>query len=337
MQMTEKFEMKIHIPPRKSRLRGFTLVELLVVIAIIGILIALLLPAIQSAREAGRRANCASNLKNIGLALLNYEDVNGRFPYGVKSSAGRDHATGRAAWGWGSYILPFLEQEQLYNTMQVDTQELHDLMIDYEQFRQLPQTHLSIYRCPSDDGPELNHERSFTNNRYGDTPMATSNYVAVQGTRWANGDWDSDNSTWITERDDPWGTFWVDSKTRLSDIRDGTSNTFIVGERCWANNAAIWVGVRNYNGTGEWGLRQTQGIVNIKPNAPAPEGNRGFSSNHPKGTQFVFADGHVSFIPNTINFDTTGSNALPGKPNLANMGTYQRLARRNDGQTVGEY
>lgn len=323
--------------PIKPRRRGFTLVELLVVIAIIGILIALLLPAIQSAREAGRRAHCASNLKNIGLALLNYEDVNGRFPYGAKSSVGRDHAKGRAAWGWGTYILPFLEQEQLCNTMRVDSQELHDLMIDYEQFRSLPQTHLPIYRCPSDDGPELNHERSFTNDRYGDTPMATSNYIAVQGTRWANGDYDGETGTWITPRNDPWGIFWVDSKTKISDIKDGTSNTFLVGERCWANFAGIWVGVRNYNGTGEWGLRQALGISNIKPNAAGPEGNRGFSSNHPKGTQFVFADGHVALIPNTINFDNTGAGAEPGKPNLANMGTYQRLARRNDGQTVGEF
>lgn len=317
--------------------QGFTLVELLVVIAIIGILVALLLPAIQSARESGRRANCSSNLKQIGVALLLHEDVKGHFPTGAKPSNGRDHASGRAAWGWGSYILPYLEQEQLYEDMLVDTQELHDLMIDYEQFRALPQTPLSIYRCPSDDGPELNHERSFTNSRYGDTPLATSNYIAVQGTRWANGDYDSETDTWITQRGDPWGTFWVGSKTKLSDIKDGTSNTFIVGERCWENFAGIWVGVRNYNGTGEWGLRQALGISNVKPNAPNPEGNRGFSSNHPKGTLFVFADGHVSFIPDNINFDNTGAGAGVRNANLANMGTYQRLARRNDGQTVGDY
>ncbi len=327
----------VHDHSRSVGRRGFTLVELLVVIAIIGILIALLLPAIQAAREAGRRAACASNLKQIGAALLLHEDTLGRLPTGAKPSAGRDHAAGRAAWGWGSYILPYIEQEQLYDTMLVETQELHDLMIDYAEFRTLPQTKLAVYRCLSDDSPDLNDERAFTNAAYGTTPVATSNYIAVQGTRWANGDWDPDLGEWITERADPWGTFWVGSKTKLADIKDGTSNTFLVGERCWENLAGIWVGVRNYNGTGEWGLRQTLGIVNVKPNAPKPEGNRGFSSNHPKGTQFVFADGHVDFIKNDIHFDNTNVNAAVGNQNLKNMGTYQRLGRRNDGQTVGEF
>ena len=110
--------------------RGFTLIELLVVIAIIGVLIALLLPAVQSAREAARRAQCVNNLKQIGLALHNYEEAIGTFPPGYVSSIDRtvldacdldqekqngvDLGTG---WAWGSMILPFLEQQPLYNSI----------------------------------------------------------------------------------------------------------------------------------------------------------------------------------------------------------------------------
>src|SRR5689334_2705372 len=95
------------------RLRAFTLVELLVVIAIIGILVALLLPAIQAAREAARRSKCQSNLHNLALACLNYESSKKRLPQGFV-------ATGPGAiesWGWGVYILPYLEEQAVYDQL----------------------------------------------------------------------------------------------------------------------------------------------------------------------------------------------------------------------------
>lgn len=90
--------------------KGFTLVELLVVIAIIGILIALLLPAVQAAREAARRSQCTNNLKQLGLAIHNFHDVNNVFPIGQPDDDNDNYA-------WGAYILPYVEQKQMYDTL----------------------------------------------------------------------------------------------------------------------------------------------------------------------------------------------------------------------------
>jgi prepilin-type N-terminal cleavage/methylation domain-containing protein len=142
--------------------RGFALIELLVVIAMISVLIALLLPAVQSAREAARRAECVNNLKQIGLALHNYEEAVGTFPPGYVSSInltvvdpcdfdqelqnGVDLGTG---WAWGSMILPYLEQQPLYNSINFN------LSVVYAANDTCSLTVLSGHLCPSDDGPAV--------------------------------------------------------------------------------------------------------------------------------------------------------------------------------------
>jgi prepilin-type N-terminal cleavage/methylation domain-containing protein len=121
---------------------GFTLVELLVVIAIIGILVALLLPAVQAAREAARRATCLNHLKQIGIGLHNFHDAHSSLPPGWISRAGNE-----AEWGWAAFILPFVEQEPLYSQLKVSDRRLWDVIKDPTD-RVLLQTHLKMQWLP---------------------------------------------------------------------------------------------------------------------------------------------------------------------------------------------
>ncbi|MBA4031216.1 MAG: prepilin-type cleavage/methylation domain-containing protein [Planctomyces sp.] len=319
---------------------GFTLIELLVVIAIIAILIALLLPAVQQAREAARRTQCRNNLKQIGLALHNYHDLHGTFPPGNVFSHRQpdpgysinlttaNRATG---YSWAALILPQIDQAPLHNQLNISGRGLVDLLLNAST-RSQAQAVIPGYRCPSDTAPDLNDQRAFTNPAYGDLSVASASYVGVHGTRWVLAD------DWVINRIDPFGTFWPGSKVRLTDYTDGSSNTFIVGERNWDNLSAIWIGVRNYTGNADVGLRQTQGLANWKLNLPNAAGQttagRGFHSAHTGGAHFLFGDGRVQFISDSIHFDNTL--AVPGNPQSM-RGTYQRLAIRNDGATLGEY
>ena len=150
--------------PNQSRaeIKGFTLIELLVVIAIIAVLIALLLPAVQAAREAARRAGCVNNLKQIGLALHNYEQANSIFPPGYVSSilmtvidaCNQDAEMGQSVdlgtgWAWGSLILPYMEQQPLYNSINFN------LSVAFHANDTCSLTALNVYLCPSDDGPSF--------------------------------------------------------------------------------------------------------------------------------------------------------------------------------------
>jgi len=126
---------------------GFTLVELLVVIAIIGVLVALLLPAVQSAREAARRMSCGNNFKQIGIALHNYHDAYQKLPPGwIMQATSPENSAG---WGWPTFILPYVEQQNLYDRLQVNQLALMDVMGNAA-LRPLAQTKLKSYRCPSD-------------------------------------------------------------------------------------------------------------------------------------------------------------------------------------------
>ncbi|MCC9605112.1 DUF1559 domain-containing protein [Blastopirellula sp. JC732] len=306
---------------------GFTLVELLVVIAIIGVLIALLLPAVQQAREAARRTQCKSNLKQLGLALHNYHDIHQSFPPGTLISTGDFTAANIAAWGWNAFLLPQLEQVNLYEQLTVSTRDLHAVMKDAGT-RPLSQTRLSVFRCPTDTATDTNDQRRFTNAVYGDIAAGTSNYVGVTGARWSMAE------QWKTNGRDPFGMLWPLSRTRFADVTDGTSNTFVIGEREWRDYAATWIGVRNYNGTGNWGLQQSLGLVDVKLNIGDVEGQRGFSSQHAGGAFFLFGDGRVSFIQEDIDFNSGGVNQA--SPPASQIGLFQRLGRRSDGHVVSE-
>jgi prepilin-type N-terminal cleavage/methylation domain-containing protein len=205
---------------------AFTLVELLVVIAIIGILVGLLLPAVQAAREAAaaRRMQCSNNLKQIGLAHHNYHDTFKTFPPGAING---NFGASRAIWAWSAQILPMIEQTNLFNALGVSGTEA---AISLTNNPALFQQTISFLRCPSDAGPQLN-EHSFNSVRDSGTGVVkviVSNYVANLGHRGirdgvANLS-GSDNNRFT-------GTHAHRSHINIRDITDGTTNTLLIGER----------------------------------------------------------------------------------------------------------
>ncbi len=347
----ENFAMIPHRRAPKGQLRpGFTLVELLVVIAIIGILVALLLPAVQAAREAARRMSCTNNLKQIGLGLHNFHDTYKAFPAGYGFNQASNGAAWRKAWGWGARILPFVEQQSLYEVLGVSQREF-DQALSGNTSSSWPavevaaiRTPLEVFMCPSDTAPsEINTSTDFCHSGGPDnTKPAISNYAGVYGYQYSN--W---NAPSLPVSPPMEGALVAQQGTRTADFTDGLSNTFMVGERGWQHGAAYWVGVGNVNSEERWSSPKAVGRVFVhKLNCPLTgRYYSAFSSYHPGGANFVFADGSVHFIADTIEFneglDNGGSAVYWGTPyssiNKATIGIYQRLGCRNDGQPVGSF
>ncbi|MDR1270846.1 MAG: DUF1559 domain-containing protein [Planctomycetaceae bacterium] len=163
------------MPPLHSSRGGFTLVELLVVIAIIGVLIALLLPAVQAAREAARRTQCSNHIKQITIAMHNYHDVHGNFPGGKVVKKGNENAPDAGYMAtWGIAILPFCEQSALYNNSYIATEATSSTSNNA-----LTQTFISIYNCPSDAGIKRLIRPSW--GETGNHDWATASYRGIAG------------------------------------------------------------------------------------------------------------------------------------------------------------
>jgi prepilin-type N-terminal cleavage/methylation domain-containing protein/prepilin-type processing-associated H-X9-DG protein len=314
----------------RSRRHAFTLIELLVVIAIIAILMGLLLPAVQKVREAAARIKCTNNLKQIGLGLHNYHDSVGSFPPGyvdgnTNPSSTPDNDVG-PGWGWASYLLPYLEQDNVYN--QINFSQPVGTGVN-AQISLLP---LKIFQCPSDSLQQAFpvYDSSFT------IPIATvahGNYVGCNG--WiecfngAGGNPGSAGNDGLAGGAGQAGVglFWRNSHSRIADVTDGLSNTIFVGERSSNHAPSTWTGAVARGRCPAWMATQppapyspppgpaydnadfgealvlAHGNATHLPSADFPifDPDVFYSKHTGPGANFLFGDGSVHFLTSGIN------------------------------------
>jgi prepilin-type N-terminal cleavage/methylation domain-containing protein len=328
--------------------RAFTLVELLVVIAIIGILVALLLPAIQAAREAARRSQCSNNLKQLGVALQNFHDTYKQFPIGQPDDD-------NDSFGWGAYVLPFVEQQALMDQL-VEGKAVFIMKSGrHDWFASIPgqpcgpgtsidtcgaatqnraagatygvnnltvsKNILKAFVCPSDILPEVDN-----------LGCGKSNYLACVGPAFANtacGGQKGNTQGGILTFDNDNDNSWINT---MASVTDGTSTTIILGEATTSQN--LTVGATNHqsfptwsggHGTclgtyiGGWGrFVDTNYYINRPIGTGNPsESDLSFCSKHPGGAQFVFADASTHFLSENIDIDI-----------------YRALGTRNGGESI---
>ncbi len=319
------------ISRRRHLSSAFTLIELLVVIAIIAVLIALLLPAVQSAREAARRSQCVNNLKQMGIALYGYHDTMGCFPPASYSWSPSDVSNNcsnqNRSHGLFTYILPFMEQRSIYNSVNfVFAVGISGAGLQYGVSPGAVQTTalsalVSSYLCPSDS---RRTQDSTGNDSY--CPYSPGSYGANCGT------WDTIHYYTCPSYLETNGAFSRDFIYRVASITDGTSGTLFVGETSRFLNDpetffGFWNRVTSFSGRKVAGTNRPQGLglATPRPNAnlivPDPAkilpieawldpklspqaieaGQFGFRSQHPGGLNFLFGDGSVRWIKNSIN------------------------------------
>jgi prepilin-type N-terminal cleavage/methylation domain-containing protein/prepilin-type processing-associated H-X9-DG protein len=310
--------------------RAFTLIELLVVIAIIGVLVGLLLPAVQKVRESANRMSCSNNLKQIGLALHSYHGAFNRFPPGyidgnTNSSLTPDNDVG-PGWGWASFLLPYIEEGNVYNQINFNVGVAVGSNIA------ISQQSLKVHQCPSDglQDPFPVYDSTFTN------PIATvahGNYVACNG--WIecfNGAGGNPGATGNDGLQGGAGSagvgfFWRNSRTRIADVTDGMSNTICIGERSSNHSPSTWTGAVTGGRCPAWMATQPPTPPYTPPPGP-PYDNADFDEalvlahgnathlpnsdfpifdpdtfycRHPGGANFLFGDGSVHFLSSGIN------------------------------------
>ncbi len=336
----------------RKRDGGFTLIELLVVIAIIATLVAILLPAVQQAREAARRSTCKNNLKQLGIAIHNYHDTYNLLPalsYDNEINGG-DEAR-HASFGWSVFLMPFMEQSAAYDAVSPGTpQRLHQAVNDTNKLRVM-QTPMASFRCPSDAGPQTNGHYKINNGSgddANDVELATTNYLAVNNSeRVAR---NNANGAFVSAGvpgNPPQNQIY---RRAFRDITDGLSNTLFVGERAYllegvelgagvlwghTGNCDVYDSANGYiNGyimvaaSGRPPINELNNTNGVGGNAV--DGRQGFSSLHKGGSQFVLGDGAVQFISENIDWRVLGDGGVINS-------TYERLVNVSDGQPIGEF
>jgi prepilin-type N-terminal cleavage/methylation domain-containing protein len=281
-----------------ARRPAFTLIELLVVIAIIAILIGLLVPAVQKVREAAARLQCKNNLKQIGLALHNYHGRFKTFPPGYQTQVAADNSDLGPGWGWAAILLDDLEQGNLRRRIRFDLQISDPLNA------QVRVAGVPIYVCPSEPLTGTFSVVDANGNPVCD--VARASYVAMNGVLGVSGDAFDNNGAFLRNR-----------TLRIADIRDGLSNTLFIGERCTSMSSVTWTGaVTNgvvpavrytdpadqlANAEAASALVLAHGSRDHLPNNPLVFDADATASFHVAGVNFLFGDGSVHVISNTIS------------------------------------
>lgn len=332
---------------------GFTLVELLVVIAIIAILVALLLPAVNSAREAARRMQCVNNLRQIGLGLNNFESANRRYPFGVDDD---DCETGRPRnpTSWRILILPYLEENAIFDQLkEVARQSIVTGCYPTRPWDRSPLQSqvMSVYICPSEVSPYV---KSGFASWSGPTTAAISNYFGNAGpVSTGPRDWGITNVCGKCTNGSQADTFcpcvlgnnnqnrrgfyhghnakgpgmldMYPNKIRAKDVKDGTSKTLHVGETHHAETLQQNGCKEQMQWMSSWGVASSVWGINAGDATGNWWGGCNWRSRHPVGANFVFVDGSVQFLDDTIN--------LVALANLSsrNDGNVDDTFRRADG------
>ncbi len=347
-------------PTARCSRRGFTLIELLVVIAIIGVLIALLLPAVQAAREAARRAQCTNNMKQLALAALNYESSNTCIPGGSYSCWDPVKSYYEANFSSFVRMLPYTEQSPMYSSINFNLPWTNPPNLT------IASVQISTLVCPSDIAPPAVIQ-TITGASFGYEPIPTTSplqYFTSYGgnagtfaTSWYIGNASKTPAIFAAFN----GVIYNDSSVKISDILDGTSNTFLFGEHAKAfmprfdTNYYISDGAWN---TGNYYDTQTStlyppnvGTASVPIKSFTYYYSQTGASLHPGGVNWAFCDGSVHFIKNSINSwsfspataDSYGD-SLPYGTSLvsglfaisanAQLGVYQKLSTRAGGEVI---
>lgn len=307
---------------------AFTLVELLVVMAIIGILVGLLLPAVQQVRETARRTECSNNIRQIGLALHSYHGAMRRLPTGwevdVPTGSAFTSEPGLPGWGWATKVLPYLEEGNLYREFDFSFDA------DDEMFEETREHVIATFICPSDPSDEVmewdwihpdfegdhdhddddDHGFAFRllhdddDHHHEDLLVSRCNYSGVFGSNEIEGNETNGN-----------GLFYENSRTKFRDIRDGLSHTLMCGERLGSRGTVTWVAADPHI---EHGPARIVGVTDHLLNDDVAGHFEDFASAHPQGANFLSADGSVRLMPDFIDEDI-----------------YQALSTRAGGEVTG--
>jgi prepilin-type N-terminal cleavage/methylation domain-containing protein/prepilin-type processing-associated H-X9-DG protein len=315
------------MPKNRNVKAGFTLVELLVVIAIIGILIGMLLPAVQQVRAAARRMACANQQRQMALAALNYESAYQRFPPGsMHAGKGNSRPNTDPGWGWKALILPFMEQNALADLFDFN------LMLRDPNHVNLLTTEVPTFFCPSDE--EL-RDRGI--NMGGGVYVSRTNYVGNGGSflnSFAPLPDGRYNCVLGRTEDDTY------QGRTMGDMVDGTSNTFFCGEVLkynfqWDGSAFGFMNKRNRVGTTLGQARTGDGFLNPPDETSVAIKRNSFSSNHQGGMNFVYCDGSTHFVPDTIQHNRMSWRAYQANPN--DLGVFQRVMGIDEGLIFGTF